>query len=554
MNKPVIMCVDDDPDVLNAVERDLRQHFRSDFRIVKAASGADGLDATRKLMERGTSVAMFVVDYRMPQMSGTDFLLEGKKLYPDACRVLLTAYADTEAAITSINEVGLDHYLLKPWDPPEEHLYPVLDDLASVWQTRYRPPFDGIRVAGAPWSAACYAVKEWLSRNNVPYQWINIEDDPAIAELCLSLSGDPRALPVVLFPDDAHLVTPSTRELAERIGLQTRATLPFYDVVIVGGGPTGLGAAVYASSEGLRTLLIEESATGGQAGTSSRIENYLGFPSGLSGGDLAHRATPQAKRFGTEILSAQQVVAVRREDPYRIVTLADGSEIASYCLLIATGVSVRRLELPDIDNFTGTSIFYGAAMTEAASFRDRDVSVVGGANSAGQGALFFARHARTVRMIVRAASLDISMSRYLVDRIAATPNIDVVTRATVDAVHGESVLERIDIRSLDTDEVTTVNVAAMFIFIGAASQTGFVADMLELDDFGYVLTGPDLPKGPTGEPRGWALDRDPFLYETNVPGIFAAGDVRAGSGKRVAAAVGEGAATVSMIHKYLESV
>jgi len=551
VSKPVIFSVDDDAEVLAAIERDLRQHYRGDYRILKAGSGPEALEAARQLKERGTPVALFLVDERMPGMSGTEMLREALKLHPDSRRVLLTAYADTQAAISGINDVGLDYYLLKPWDPPSERLYPVLDDLLSDWKGRVRPAFDGIRVAGARSSPRSYAVKEFLSNNQVPYQWIDVDLDAPTREL-IRTTGDASKLPVVLFPDGSRLVAPSNRELAEKIGLQTRAKLPFYDVLIAGGGPAGLAAAVYGASEGLRTILVEQSAPGGQAGTSSRIENYLGFPSGVSGAELARRAATQARRFGAEVL-AQEIVSLRREDPYRIARLADGTEISCYAVILATGVAVRTMDVPGMAELLGIGVYYGAAMTEAATYRGQDVCVIGAGNSAGQGALFFSRYARKVTLLCRGDSLSKSMSRYLVDRIEATPNLEVALRTEVTGVVGAGRLERVGLRNAATGEERSLEAAAMFIFIGAKPRTEMVAGLIELDDKGYVLTGLDLPRT-NHRPRGWALDRDPFLFETSVPGIFAAGDVRGGSGKRVAAAVGEGSGTVSMVHRYLETV
>jgi thioredoxin reductase (NADPH) len=549
--KPAILVVDDDPEVLGAVERDLRQQYRSGYRIMKAASGAEALEAARQLKQRGSPVALFLVDERMPGMSGTDLLREVLKIYPDSRRVLLTAYADTSAAISGINEVGLDHYLLKPWDPPSEKLYPVLDDLLSDWTARARPPFEGIRLAGARSSPRSFSVKEFLSNNHVPYQWIDVDQDAPTSELIRAF-GDTSRLPVVFFPDGTHLTAPTNQQLAEKIGLQTRALKPFYDVVIIGGGPAGLAAAVYGASEGLRTLVVEQSAPGGQAGTSSRIENYLGFPSGVSGADLARRAATQARRFGAEVLT-QETVSLRREDPYRIVRLADGTDISCYAVVLATGVSVRTLDAEGLESLLGIGVYYGAAMTEAATYRAQNVCVVGAGNSAGQGALFFSRYARKVTLLVRGGSLEKSMSRYLTDRIAATANIEVVTNFEVARVEGTDRLERVRLRHSKTGDERALDAAAMFIFVGAKPRTEVVAGLVELDEKGYVLTGPDLPRSDR-RPRGWTLDRDPFIFETSVPGIFAAGDVRGGSGKRVAAAVGEGSGTVSMIHRYLETV
>jgi len=552
--RPVIMTVDDDPEVLNAIDHDLRQHYRSEYRVLKASSGALALEAARELMTRGTPIALFLVDERMPEMTGTALLRELRKLYPDARKVLLTAYADTEAAIRGINDVGLDHYLMKPWDPPALRLYPVLDDLLSDWCAHVRLPYEGIRVAGASWSPQSYAIKEFLSRNGVPYQWVDVEQEASVRELVAGIAGDRTRLPVVLFPDGTALVQPTTGELAEKAGMQTRATLPFYDLIIVGGGPAGLAAAVYAASEGLRTLMVEQDAPGGQAGTSSQIENYLGFPAGVSGADLARRATAQARRFGTEILSAQRVVAVRRHDPYRLVQLANGSEVSAYAVILAQGVAVRTLDIPGFDTLSGAGVYYGAAMTEAAAIRGQDVCVVGGANSAGQGALFFSRYARRVTMLVRADSLAKAMSRYLVDRIEAAPNIEVLTGTEICSAHGGDRLERLVVRDIAGSAERELQPAALFVFVGSAPHTTPVEGLVELDDRGFVLTGPDLPRAASGRPHGWTLDRDPFLFETSVPGIFAVGDVRAGSGKRVAAAVGEGSGTVSMVHRYLETV
>jgi thioredoxin reductase (NADPH) len=553
MPKPVILAVDDDPEVLNAVDRDLRQHFRADYRVMKVGSGREALDTTRQLKQRGNIVALFLVDERMPEMTGTQFLSEAIKLYPDARKVLLTAYADTETAIHAINRIGLDHYLLKPWEPPSDRLYPVLDDLLTDWLARTRPPFDGIRIAGTALSSSSYALKDFLSSNQVPYQWVDLDSDAPARALVSAMPDGMQRLPVVFFPDGTTMVQPAPRELAERLGMQTHALRPFYDLVVVGGGPAGLAAAVYAASEGLRTILVERYATGGQAGTSSQIENYLGFPTGVSGADLARRATMQAKRFGTEILTAQDVVEIRRNDPYRTIVLSDGSELSSYAVLISSGMEVRRLEAPGVDELAGAGVFYGAALTEAAAYRDRDVFVVGGANSAGQGAMFFSRHARSVTMLIRGAALSTGMSQYLVDRIAETRNVRVLPRSVVAGVSGTGHLESITVEHVETGERTEFPAAAMFIFIGTAPRTSIVADLVERDAQGFILTGRDLMIDGR-PPRGWPLARDPFLFETSVPGIFAAGDARRGSGKRVAAAVGEGSATVSMIHEYLTTV
>lgn len=553
MARPVIMSVDDDPQVLGAIERDLRQHYKSEYRVLKAASGREALDAARQLKQRGTAVALFLVDQRMPEMTGIQLLAEVRKLHPESRKVLLTAYADTDAAIASINEIGLDHYLMKPWDPPEQKLYPVLDDLLAEWKSRVHLPYDGIRIAGARLSAQSHVVREFLSHNQVPYQWIDVDQDSTMRELIAAFPEGAARLPVILFPNGTYLSAPSNLKLAEKIGLHTQATSPFYDVVVVGGGPAGLANALYAASEGLRIVLVEQNAPGGQAGTSSRIENYLGFPNGITGADLAQRASAQARRFGAELLTAQEVVGIRREDPYRIVTLADGKEIRAYVVILTTGMAVRTLDVPGIQPLIGLGVYYGAALSEAVMYRGRDICIIGGANSAGQGALFFSRYARQVTIVVRAAGLNPSMSHYLVERINGTENIDILTRVEVAAVTGQGHLEQIVLRNLDTAEECTLNTDAMFIYIGTAPHTEMVAGLLERNDKGFILTGPDLPRV-VGKPPGWTLERDPFFFETNVPGIFAAGDVRAGANRRVAAAVGEGSAAIYSIHKYLETV
>jgi thioredoxin reductase (NADPH) len=551
--KPVIFTVDDDPEVLGAIERDLRANYRGDYRILKAGSGKEALGASQELKRRGAAVSLFLVDERMPGMSGTEFLAEVVKLFPSSKRVLLTAYADTEAAIRGINDIGLDHYLLKPWDPPDQKLYPVLDEVLEDWAAHARPPFDGLRLVGTRWSPQSYALKEFLSKNQVPYQWVDLEQDSSIAEVIGDTANDPAKLPFVLFPDGSTLSAPTNQQVAEKVGLKTRAQLPFYDVVIVGGGPAGLAAATYAASEGLKTLMVEQSAPGGQAGSSSKIENYLGFPAGISGEDLARRATTQARRFGAEILGPIEVVGLRCEDPYRIVKLGDGSEVSSFAVILAGGVAVRTLDVDGVQRLTGAGVYYGAAMTEAAAYRGENVCVVGAGNSAGQAALYFSRYAGRVTILVRGNTLSASMSDYLVQRIEATPSIEVRTRAVISGVRGAGHLESVVVRNGDMGEETELAAAGLFVFIGAAPRTGIIEGLLELDEQGFVITGPDLfRKG--GRPKGWQMDRDPYLYETNVPGIFAVGDVRSGSGKRVAVAVGEGSGAVGMVHKYLETV
>jgi thioredoxin reductase (NADPH) len=553
MPKPIIFTVDDDPEVLAAIERDLRNHYKSNYRIIKANSPSEALDAARQLKQRGTPIALFLVDQRMPSMTGTELLAELRKLHPDAKKVLLTAYADTEAAIVSINEIGLDHYLMKPWDPPEEKLYPVLDDLLSNWSSIVKLPYEGIRVVGARWSPPSYQAKEFLSLNQVPYQFVDIDLDEPMRELVKPLSEELTKLPVIFFSDGSNLIAPSNLELAAKVGIQTKANRPFYDLIVVGGGPAGLANAVYGASEGLRTLMIERNAPGGQAGTSSRIENYLGFPSGVTGADLASRAAAQARRFGAEILTAQEVVGFRREDPYRYVKLSDGSEVCGYTIVLATGMSVRKLEVPGCEDLQGIGVFYGAALTEAATYRDQDVCIVGGANSAGQAAMFISRYAKSVTMLIRPADLSPGMSQYLVSRIKATPNISVIAGVEVLCVGGKEKMESVQIKNIATEQVTELPMAAMFIFIGAAPHADMAEGFVERDEKGFIITGPELPKAGT-KPRGWTLERDPYLFETNVPGVFAVGDVRSGANRRVAAAVGEGSAGIYMVHKYLQTV
>jgi thioredoxin reductase (NADPH) len=553
MSKPILLTVDDDPEVLNAIERDLRHHFRADYWVMKASSGAQALDTVHQLLQRGAQIALFLVDERMPHMTGTQFLLEAIKIYPDARRVLLTAYADTETAITAINQVGLDHYLLKPWEPPTVRLYPVLEDLLSDWFARARPVFDGIRVAGTALSPASYAVKDFLASNQVPYQWLDMDDDATVRELLSGAIGGAVRLPMVFFPDGTTLVQPTSRELAEKVGLQTRARKPFYDLIIVGGGPAGLAGAVYGASEGLRTILVERFATGGQAGTSSKIENYLGFPGGVSGADLARRAASQAKKFGAEILTTQEAVGIRREDPYRKVILSDGSELTGYALLIATGMEVRRLPADGIEPLLGVGVYYGAALTEAATYRGKDVILVGGANSAGQGAMFFSRYARKVTMLCRGPDIAAGMSSYLVDRIRETQNVEVLVNTSVAAARGNGRLEAVTVVDGVSGARRELSAAAMFIFIGTAPRTELCGDLVMRDSHGFVLTGRDVMTDGQ-RAAGWTAARDPYLYETNVPGIFCAGDARHSSGKRCAAAVGEGSATVGMIHQYLQTV
>jgi thioredoxin reductase (NADPH) len=553
MAKPIILTVDDEPQVLNAIGRDLQQHYRGDYRLVKATSGAEALEAVRQLKHRDAPIALFLADQRMPEMSGVAFLSEASKFYPEARKVLLTAYADTEVAIACINSIGLDHYLMKPWDPPEQNLYPILDDVLSDWLASAPLPYEGIRVAGTLWSASCHSVKDFLARNQIPYQWLDIEKDPVARELVETVRAGPHRLPVIFFPDGTILQDPDNKSLAEKVGLHTQASHRFYDLIIVGAGPAGLAAAVYGASEGHRTALIEKEATGGQAGTSSRIENYLGFPKGVSGADLARRATAQATRLGAEILTAQEVTGVRVEDPYRIVTLSEGGGGGGGGGVIATGVTVREYSVPGVKELSGAGVYYGAAVTEAAHYKGEQVYVVGGANSAGQGAMFFSRYASKVTMVVRGSSLEKGMSHYLVDQIEETENIEVLLRTNVINVEGSDKLETITLKNIDSGQSKTVAAAAMFIFVGAVPHTEMVAGLLERDRAGFILTGPDLLHD--GQlPKKWRLKRYPFLLETSVSGIFAAGDVRHGAVRRVASAVGEGATAISVVHQYLKEV
>ena len=557
-NKPVLFAIDDDPEVLRAVERDLRKRYArgrngDGYRVLRANSADSALDTLGQLKLRGDSVALFLVDQRMPRTTGVEFLEETRDLYPEAKKVLLTAYADTDAAIRAINDIGLDYYLQKPWDPPEENLYPVLDDLLGDWRSHYRPPFEGIRVVGNRWSPGSHAIKDFLARNRVPYQWQDVEVSEEAWQLVSQADGGEPRLPLVVFPDGTYLEAPENVEVAEKVGLRTRAERPFYDLIIVGGGPSGLAAAVYGASEGLKTVLIEREAPGGQAGTSSRIENYLGFPAGLSGADLSQRAVAQARRFEVEILTPQEVAEVRVEDPYRVVRLADGTEISCHALLITTGVSYRKLEVPGVKRLAGAGVYYGAAMTEALSCKDEDVYIVGGANSAGQAAMYFSQHARKVVILCRSGDLRKGMSEYLVKQIEDIPNIEVRVNSGVAAAFGEDHLERLTIKNSKTGDEETASARSLFIFIGAAPKTEWLDGVVERDERGFILSGPDLIRDGK-RPKNWTEDRDPYLLETSVPGIFVAGDVRYGSVKRVASGVGEGSIAVQFIHRYLAKV
>ena len=553
MGKPVILTVDDDPQVLRAVERDLRRKYAREYRVLRADSGESALDTLGKLKLRGDPVALFLVDQRMPGMTGVEFLEKAVELFPEAKRDLLTAYADTDAAIRAINEVGLDYYLQKPWDPPEEHLYPILDDQLEEWISGFRPPFEGLRVVGNRWSSDSHRLRDFLARNRVSYRWLDVEGSDEARRILEQLDQGAPKLPVIVFEDGSHIEAPDNRAVAAKIGLKTRAERPFYDLIIVGAGPAGLAAAVYGASEGLRTVLIEREVPGGQAGTSSKIENYLGFHSGIAGGELSRRAVAQAKRFGVEILTPQEVRSVRVEDRYRVVTLADGTELSGDVLLIATGVSYRKLDVPGVERLTGTGVYYGAAITEALSCRDDDVYVIGGANSAGQAAMYLSQYARSVTLLVRSDSLERSMSRYLIDEIEARDNIHVRLNSGVARVNGEQNLDTVTIRETTSGNEDTVPAAGLFIFIGALPGTDWLDGIVKRDERGFILSGPDLMQDGK-RPQGWRLDRDPYLLETNVPGMFVAGDVRHGSVKRVASGVGEGSIAVQFIHHYLSEV
>jgi thioredoxin reductase (NADPH) len=547
VSNPAIVAVDDEPGVLHAVERDLRSRYREDFRVIGAESGDSALEVLNELKLRGDPVALLLVDQRMPGMSGVEFIATALELFPDVKRALLTAYADTEAAIRAINEVQIDHYLMKPWDPPEDRLYPVLDDLLEDWLATFRPPYQGVRIVGHRWSAAAHQLKDFLGRNQVPYRWLDVELSDEAPGLIEAAGTDVR-LPLVVLPDGTVLQTPSIAEVGARLGMGGRAELPYYDLVVVGAGPAGRAAAGYGASEGLHTLLVEREAPGGQAGMSARIENYLGFPAGLSGSDLARRGLAQARRLGAEILTPQEVTGIRLQDLYKILSLGNGDEVNSRALLLSSGVSYRRLDVPGADRLTGAGVFYGAAMSEAASVAGEDVFIVGGANSAGQAAVFFSAHAHTVTVVVRGASLEEAMSEYLAERIRTTENIVSLPQSEVVAVDGGDHLEALTLRDVSTGDERTVPAAAVFVFIGATPHTEWLAGVVARDEQGFILTGPDLTEH---DLLGWPLERPPYLLEANVPGICAAGDVRHGSLKRVASAVGEGAVAVTFVHRYL---
>ncbi|MGN9910493.1 FAD-dependent oxidoreductase [Phytohabitans sp. LJ34] len=551
MANPAIVTVDDDPAVSRAVARDVRRRFGQDYRVVRASSGAEALDALKEIKLRGEQVAVLLADYRMPQMNGIQFLEAAMDLFPLARRVLLTAYADTEAAIDAINLVDVDHYLLKPWHPPEEKLYPVLDSLLEAWQATPASPEADTRVVGHRWSAESFEIRDFLARNMVPYRWY-LTEEPEGQRLLTASGASESDVPIVVTPDGKTLVRPSEAEVAAHVGLTTTPTADFYDLAVVGAGPGGLGAAVYGASEGLRTILVERRATGGQAGQSSRIENYLGFPDGVSGAQLTDRARRQAQRFGTELLTAQDVTCLDVKGSARVLTCAGGPQIVAHTVILATGVSYRTLDVPGLAELTGRGVFYGSAATEAPACSGSDVYIVGGANSAGQAAVYFSRYASRVHLVVRGDSLAQSMSAYLIEQIESIPRIQVHTCTEVTAGHGTEHLEGLTLRDRNTGQTRDVDASWLFVFIGAEPHTGWLDGQVERDAQGFVVTGPDLVVGGR-RPKGWRLDRDPYHLETSVSGVFAAGDVRANSVKRVASAVGEGAMAVTLVHRYLEA-
>ncbi|NOT75302.1 MAG: FAD-dependent oxidoreductase [Cyclobacteriaceae bacterium] len=550
MNKPIILIVDDDPQVLRAVVRDVRNQFGKEYRLMSTNSAKEALETLTDLKNKNETVALFLSDQRMPEMLGVEFLQQAKEIFPDAKRILLTAYSDTEAAIRAINDVQLDYYLMKPWDPPEEKLYPALNEQLDEWQSQYTPLFQGIRIVGYQWSPRSHQVKDFLSGNLIPYQWLDIESNDAGRELMELNKIDRASLPVVFFEDGSFLLNPNLQEVGSKTGMRSKASKTMYDVAIIGAGPSGLAAGVYGASEGLNTTLIEKRAPGGQAGTSSRIENYLGFPNGLSGAELSRRAISQASRFGAELLSPQEVVDISIKDNYKIITLADGSVINAKSVIITTGVDYRSLEATDVEKYTGAGIYYGASTTEAHACKNCDVYIVGGGNSAGQSAMYLANFAANVYIVVRKPDLSSTMSQYLIDQIKGTPNIHLMGETIVGQVFGNEKLEEICLENLATKERKQVKASALFIFIGAKPVTDWIKLDIIKDDKGFIETGRDLLKYDSFK-KSWKLEREPFLLETCSPGIFAAGDVRAGAMNRVASAVGEGAMAIKFVHEYL---
>jgi thioredoxin reductase (NADPH) len=553
MKLPIIFVIDDDLQVLKAIQRDMKNEYRNDYRILSTSSAKEALDLLKELQLKNETVAMFLTDQRMPEMEGVDFLEASLPLFPEAKRVLLTAYSDTSAAIKAINEVRLDYYLTKPWDPPEEKLYPIINDLLDDWQANFRPRFEGVKVLGYQWSPKSHNIKDFLSGNLIPYRWIDMETNPETEGMMKLHSLSPRDLPVVFFEDGSLLKLPDLPSIAVKLGMKAEAAEKMYDVVIIGAGPAGLASAVYGASEGLKTLLVEKRAPGGQAGTSSRIENYLGFPAGLSGSDLTRRALAQATRFGTEFLSPVEVVEIKLRDNYKILKLSDGKEINARSIIITTGVDYRQLEAKGIDSFSGAGVYYGAATTEAFACKDQDIYVIGGGNSAGQAAMYLSAYACNVFIVIRKGSIESGMSQYLVDQISDTENISVISNTEVIEVMGNEKLEKLLLRNVETQETKTVDAGSLFVFIGAKPVTEWLGLHILKDKSEFIETGRELLKYP-GFKKSWKLSREPFMLETCVPGIFAAGDVRSGAMNRVASAVGEGAMAIKFVHQYLSEI
>ncbi len=553
MNKPIIFSIDDDPQVLRAISRDLKTQYNADYKIISTSSAKEALEALTDLKNSSDTVAMFLVDQRMPEMEGVDFLHKAIKIYPEAKRVLLTAYSDTEAAIKAINDVQLDYYLMKPWNPPEEKLYPVINDLLDDWQSHYTPDFKGIKLIGYQFSPKSHEIKDYLAGNLIPYRWYDIANNPEAQTLLDVNNLTTSDLPLIIFEDGSYTGKPTIRQVAEKTGLNPQIKNEIYDVVIIGAGPAGLAAAVYGSSEGLKTLLIERRAPGGQAGTSSRIENYLGFPAGLSGSDLTRRAITQATRLGAEFLSPRAVSDIRQKDGYKTIVLDDGPEIVSRAVVITTGVDYRKLEIKGVDKFTGAGIYYGAATTEATACKDKDVFVIGGGNSAGQAAMYLSKFAKKVHIIIRRDDLTATMSAYLINQIELTPNIEVLPNTEIIEAKGIECLEKLTLVDVKTKEATTYSASALYIFIGAKPYTDWIKLDIIKNNKEFIETGRDLTAY-DNYAKVWKLKRDPYLLETSCPGIFAAGDVRAGAMNRVASAVGEGSMAISFVHKYLAEV
>lgn len=553
MKRPIIFAIDDDPQVIRAIARDLRSEYKKDYRVLSTDSTQEALQSLEELKKKGEEVAIFLSDQRMPNMLGVEFLQQAKDFYPKSKKVLLTAYSDIDAAIKAINDVQLDYYLTKPWDPPKEKLYPVLNDLLDDWQSHYVPDYEGIKVVGYQYSPKSHEVKDFLAGNLVPYRWLDVQNSEKACELLQMNDIEEKDLPAVFFEDNSYLISPSISNIAQKIGMNVEATDQLYDVVIIGAGPAGLAAGVYGGSEGLKTLLIEKRAPGGQAGTSSRIENYLGFPNGLSGSDLTRRAISQAKRLGTEFLSPVEVTDIQLQDHYKIITLSDGSEIRSKSIIISTGVNYRKLEATGVHNFTGAGVYYGAATTEANACQDKDIYIVGGGNSAGQAAMYLSNYARKVYIAIRKPDLSSSMSQYLIDQIDSTENIELLGETVITEACGSDHLEALVLEDTNTEERRKVNAGALFIFIGNRPFTEWIALNIAKNEKGFIETGQDVLRR-SEQKKHWKLDREPFLLETSIPGIFAAGDVRANAMNRVASAVGEGAMAIKLVHEYLATV